>query len=104
MFSDNENIKCKYYKTEQFKENGFDKHSNQMNLLHLNISFLPNHIDDGFTELLSNLEIDFKIIGTTASRHRTKKGPINNINIPGYNSEHTHTKSDKGGALLYISK
>ena len=32
------------------------------------------------------------------------KGPINNINIPGYNTEHTHTKSDKGGALLYISK
>ena len=36
LFSDNENIKCKYYKTEHFKENGFDKH-NQMNLLQLNI-------------------------------------------------------------------
>ena len=29
---------------------------------------------------------------------------MNNINIPGYNIEHTPTKSEKGGALLYISK
>ena len=33
LFSENENIKCKQYTTEQFKENGFDKH-NQMTLLH----------------------------------------------------------------------
>ena len=32
LFSDNENIKCKYYTTEQFKENSFDKHNNQMTL------------------------------------------------------------------------
>ena len=29
---------------------------------------------------------------------------MNNINIPGYNIEHTSTKSNKGGALLYILK
>ena len=29
---------------------------------------------------------------------------MNNINIPGYNTEHAPTKSDKVGALLYISK
>ena len=29
---------------------------------------------------------------------------MNNIDIPGYNIEHTPTESDKGGALLYISK
>ena len=67
LFSDNYNIKCKYYTTEQFKENGFDKHNNQMTLFHLNISSLPYHIDE-FTELLSDLEIDFKIIGITESR------------------------------------
>ena len=102
LFSDNENITCKYYTTEQFKENGFDKHNNKMTLLHLNISSLPYHIDE-FTELLSDLKINFKIIGITESRLTAKKDPINNINIPGYNIEHTPTKSDKGGALLYIS-
>ena len=103
LFSDNENIKCKYYTTEQFKENSFDKHNNQMTLLHLNISSLPYHIDE-FTELLSDLEINFKIIGITESRLTTKKDPMNDINIPGYNIERMPTKSGGGGALLYISR
>ena len=100
LLSDNENITCKCYTTEQFKENGFDKHNNQMTLLHLNISSLPYHIDE-FTELLSDLKINFKIVGITESRLTTKKDPMNNINIPGCNIEHTPTKSDKGGALLF---
>ena len=99
LFSDNENIKCKYYTTEQFKENGFDKHNNQMTLLHLNTSPLPYHIDD-FTELLSDLETNFKIIGITESRLTTKRDSMNDINIPGYSIEHTPTKSNKGGAVL----
>ena len=103
LFSDNENIKYKYYTTDQFKENGFDKYNNQRTLLHLNISSLPYHIAE-FTELLSDVKINFKIIGITESRLTTKKDPMNNINIPGYNSEHTLTKSGKGGTLLYIRK
>ena len=103
LFSDNENINCKYYTTEQFKENGFDKHNNQMTFLHLNISSLRYYIDE-FTELLSDLQINFKIIGITESRLKTKRDPMNHINIPGYSTEHTPTKSNKGGALLYISK
>ena len=64
---------------------------------------LPYHIDE-FTELLSDLKINFKIIEITESRLTTKKDPMNNINISGYNTEHTPTKSNKVGALLYISK
>ena len=94
LFSNNENIKCKYYTTEQFKENGFDKHNNQMTLLHLNISPLPCHIDE-FRELLSDLEIDFKIIGITKSRLTTKRDPMNDINIPGYSIEHMPTNQIK---------
>ena len=97
LLTDNENITG--YTTEQFRENGFDKHSNKMSLLHLNVSSLPYHIDE-FTELLSDLKSNFKIIGITESRLTTKKDPINNINIPGYNIEHTPTKSGKSGALL----
>ena len=88
---------CKYYAAEQFKENNFDKHNNQMTLLHLNILSLPYHKDE-FTDLLSDLKINFKIIGITESTLTTKKDPMN---IPGYNTEHTPTKWDKGG---YISK
>ena len=103
LFSENENINCKYYTTEHFKGNSFDKHNNQMTLLHLNISSLPYHIDE-FTELLSHLEINFKIIGITESRLTTKRDPMNDINIPCYSIEHTPTKSNEGGALLYISR
>ena len=67
LFSDNENITFKYYTTEPFKQNGFDKHNNQMTLLHLNIPSLPYHIDK-FSELLSDLKINFKIIRITESR------------------------------------
>ena len=63
----------------------------------------PYYIDE-FTELLSDLEINFKIIGITESRLTTKRDPMNDINISGYSIEHTPTKSNKGGALLYISK
>ena len=101
LFSDYENIKCKYYAIEQFKENGFDKHNNQMILLHLNVSSSPYHTDE-FTELLSDVEINFKTIGITESRLTTKKDLMNDINMPGYNIEHTPTKSDKGEALLCI--
>ena len=38
-----------------------------MTLLHLNVSSLPYYIDE-LTELLSDLEINFKIIRITESR------------------------------------
>ena len=100
LFSDNENIKCKYYTTEQFKETAL---INITTLLHLNISSLPYHIDE-LTELLSDREINFRITGITESRLTTKRNPSNDINLPGYSIGDTPTNSNKGGALFYISK
>ena len=74
-----------------------------MPLLHLNISPLSFHIDE-FKNLLSELNSSFKIIGITETGLTTKKDPINNIDIPNNNIEHTPPESDKGGAFLYISK
>ena len=74
-----------------------------MSLLHLNISSLPFHIDE-FTNLLSELNSNFKIIGITETRLTTKKDPVNSIGIPNCNIERTPTESDNDGALLYISK
>ena len=81
-----------------------DKKNNKgLSLLHLNISFLPFHIDE-FTHLLSELNSNFKIIGITETRLTTKKDPVNSIGIPNCNIERTPTESDNDGALLYISK
>ena len=71
--------------------------------MHPNISSLPYHIDE-LTNLLNELNTNFKIIGITESRLTSKKGEINSIELSNYNIEHTPTKSDKGGALLFISK
>ena len=67
------------------------------------MTLFPYLIDE-FTELLSDLKTNFKIIGITESILSTKKDPRNNIDKPNHNIQHTTTKSDKGGALLYISK
>ena len=74
-----------------------------MSLLHPNISSLPCYIDE-FRNLLNELNSNFKIIGITETRLTTKKEPVNSTEIPNYNIEQTSTESDKGGALLYISK
>ena len=74
-----------------------------MSLLNLNISSLPYHSDE-FRNLLSKLRSNFKIIGITETQLTTKKEPVNSSEIPNYNIEQSPTESDKGGALLYISK
>ena len=97
-------MSCKYYNSRQLKELISDKNNGKgLFLLHLNISSLPFHIDE-FTNLLSELNSNCKIIGITETRLTTKKHPVNSIEIPNYSIEHTPTESDKGGALLYISK
>ena len=86
------------------KELNSEKNNSQsLSLLHLNISSLSYHTDE-FTNLLNEINSNFKIIGITESRLITKKEPVNSIGIPNYNIEQTPTESDKGGALLYISK
>ena len=104
QFTENENLSCKYYNNEQLKEIiSQENNSKGLSLFHLNISSLPFHMDE-FTNLLAELNSNFKIIGITETRLTTKKDPVNSIEIPNYNIEHTPTESEKGGALLYISK
>ena len=71
--------------------------------MHLNISSLPYHTDE-LTNLLNELNANFKVIEITKSRLTTKKDETNCIELSNYNIEHTPTKSEKGGALLFISK
>ena len=72
VFTENEDIKCKYYTKDQFKELGFGKNSKQMSLINLSISSLPCHIDK-LIDLLNELNTNFKVIRITQSRLTTKK-------------------------------
>ena len=55
-------------------------------------------------KLISDVKINFKITQIMEGRLATKKDPMDNINIPGYNSEYAPTASEKGGTFLYTSK
>ena len=56
------------------------------------------------TNLLYDLDFKFKVIAITEIRLITKEDPKKSFEISYYHMEHTPTKSEKGGALLYISK
>ena len=72
-------------------------------MLHLNILFLSSHINE-LPTFLNLLETKFDIIFIIESRLSQKNPQTTNINIPGYNIEHTPTKVSTGGALMFISQ
>ena len=89
------NISCDYFEINEFKKIKIKQHN--FSLLHLNISLLSSHINELIT-FLNLLETKFDIICITESRISQKNPLISNINIPGYNIEHTPTEASAGGA------
>ena len=96
-------IDCKYYDINRFKGLKLHEINEKFSLLHMNIWSLPYYFDN-FQQLLLNLKIDFDIIDIAESRIKSKKAPASSIDLIKYNTEHTPTDAEKGGALLYISK
>ena len=88
------NISCDYFEIDEFKKIKF---------LHLNILSLSSHINELVT-FLNLPETKFDIICITESRLSQKNPLTSNINIPGYNIEHTPTEDSAGGALMFISQ
>ena len=74
-----------------------------LNILHLNISSLPAHVNELQT-LLSFCTVDFDIIGISESKLIKNKKHLINIDIPNYTQEYCTTESTCGGTLLYIKK
>ena len=73
-----------------------------LTVIHLNISCLALHIDK-LKLFLSLIKTKFDIICISESRITENNPLTTNINIPGYNFEHTPTESKAGGLLMYIS-
>ena len=93
-------VNCKYYDVNDFTSLDFIG-SNNFSLFHLNIASLSKHFDE-LSVLLGQLGHGFSIIGITETGFQNNI-PAINCDLPGYNYVHTPTKSEKGGALLYIS-
>ena len=66
----------------------------------MNISSLTYNIDQLHT-LLSEININFDLIGITKSRLKKDTTRTTNIDIKGYTFEHTPTETSCGGSLLY---
>ena len=57
---------------------------------------------DQLHSLLSEINVSFDVTGITETRLKKQTLRITNIDINGYNLEHTPTEASCGGSLLYI--
>ena len=96
-----ENLKsCDYYHINDITKLRINE--NDLSAVHLNISSLPLHINE-LKLFLSFFKVKFDIISISESRFTKSNTLTTNIDIPGYNIEHTPAESKAGGCLLYIS-
>ena len=91
---------CDYYDVNDISKLRINE--NDLSVIHLNISSLPLHINE-LKLFLSFFKVKFDIISISESRITKSNTLTTNIDILGYNIEHTPTESKAGGCLLYIS-
>ena len=91
---------CDYYDVNDISKLRINE--NDLSVIHLNISFLPLHINE-LKLFLGFFKCKFDIISISESRITKSNTLTTNINIPGCNIEHNPTESKAGGCLLYIS-
>ena len=101
LFDRSENsISCDYYDVDDFNKMVINQ--SDLTVIHLNIPSPALHIDK-LKLFLSLIKTKFDIICISESRITKNNSLTTNINIPGYNFEHTPTESKAGGLLMYIS-
>ena len=91
---------CDYYDVNGISKLGINEYD--LSVIHLNISSLLLHIKE-LKLFLSFFKCKFDIISISESKITKSNTLTTNIDIPGYNIEHTPTESKAGGCLLYIS-
>ena len=90
---------CKYFNVDDFNRS-ID--TNVSLFLHQNIISLPYHIDD-LRNLIFSMNSVPEVIAITETGLNSSDTNITNIEITGFNYEHTATTSKRGGALLYLN-
>ena len=91
---------------QYFLKDDFNKTFNTVdckgtNFFHMNISLLTYNFDQ-LHALLSEININFDLIGVTERRLKKDRTRTTNIDINGYTFEHTPTEASCGGSLLYM--
>ena len=98
--SDLENF-SQYFQVDDFKEAFTQVPLRVPIFFHMNISSLTYNFDQLHT-LLIEINISFDVIRITETRFKKKTLKTTNIDINGYNLEHTPTETFCGGTLLYV--
>ena len=91
---------CDYYDVNDISNRRINE--NDLSVIHLKISPLPLHINE-LKLFLSFFKYKSDIISISQSRITKSNTLTTNIDIPGYNIEHTPIESKASGCLLYIS-
>ena len=100
LFDQSKNsISCDYFDVDDF--NKIVINQSDLTAIHLNISSQALHIDK-LKLFHSLIKTKFDIICISESRITKNNSLTTNINIPGYNFEHTPTESKAGDSLMYI--
>ncbi len=72
-----------------------------LSIFHMNIRSLSLHHDE-FHTLLSNLNVDFQVIGLSEIKVSNNAPLTTNVNLPGYNFHYTASNSAAGGVGIYV--
>ena len=91
---------CDYYDVNDISK--LRMNENDLSVIYLNISSLPLQINE-LKLFLSFFKVKFDIISISESRVTKSNTLTTNIDKPGYNIEHTPTKSKAEVCLPYIS-
>ena len=86
---------------DDFKKEFNSSNRKGTNLFHMNISSLSYNFDQLHTPR-SEINISFDVIGITDTRLKKQTPRTTNIDINGYNLEHTPREVSCGWTLLYV--
>ena len=95
----------KYYTTHEFANNDAIINctsSKCFSVLHLNIRSLNSNFDN-FTQMLTELNHNFSVIGLTETKYVTSRPHFLNNNIPGYKFDSQPSLSNAGGVGFFVS-
>lgn len=98
-------VNFQYYNTHEFHvssdiQDSLNQHP--LSIVHCNIRSLQANFDN-LTNMLSDLQYPFKIIGLTETWINSSRDQILNINLPGYEFIQQPTEQRAGGVGLFIN-
>ena len=103
LFDNTENtVNCDYLDINEYKK--IKVKEQDFSLLHLKMSSLSSYVN-GLKTLFSQVDTKFDINCILESQISKKNSLTADIDIPGYNIEHTPTESSAGESLIiYVTK